>query len=80
MLHRTLAFALAFLLVTGPLKAAQNSLGVVTQSNGGHLNNAAASAGATLYIGDRLGTDSKGAWFSAQEPCSRFSPKTAFFS
>jgi len=61
MLRRALAFALAFLLVTAPLTAAQNSLGVVTQSSGGHLNNAAASAGATLYIGDRLGTDSKGA-------------------
>lgn len=61
MVRRILAFALTLMLVGAPLHAAQNPLGVVTQSSGGHLNNAVASAGATLYIGDRLGTDSKGA-------------------
>jgi len=61
MVRRTLAFAITFLLACAPLPAAQNQLGVVTQSTAGHLNNAAASAGATVYIGDRLGTDSKGA-------------------
>jgi ferric-dicitrate binding protein FerR (iron transport regulator) len=61
MVCRILAFAIAFALAGAPLPAAQNSLGVVTQSSGGHLNSAVASAGATLYIGDRLGTDAKGA-------------------
>jgi ferric-dicitrate binding protein FerR (iron transport regulator) len=61
MVRRILAFATAFMFAGASLPAAQNSLGVVTQSSGGHLNSAVASAGATLYIGDRLATDSKGA-------------------
>jgi len=60
MFQRALALALTLLLVAAPMLAAQNQLGVVTQSNNGHLNSASASAGATLYIGDRLGTDSNG--------------------
>jgi hypothetical protein len=61
MVERILAFSLTFFLVAAPLPAAQDSLGVVTESSLGHLNNAAASAGATLYLGDRLSTDAKGA-------------------
>jgi len=61
MAQHILAFALAILLVTAPLSAAQNQqLGVVMQSANGHLNSAAASAGATLFIGDRVGTDPNG--------------------
>jgi ferric-dicitrate binding protein FerR (iron transport regulator) len=61
MVRRILALAITFMLAGAPLPAAQNSLGVVTQASGGHLNSAVASTGATLYIGDRLGTDAKGA-------------------
>lgn len=61
MIRGTLAFAITLMLAGAPLPAAQTSLGVVTQSSGGHLNTTVASAGATLYIGDRLGTDAKGA-------------------
>ncbi len=61
MVRRILAFALTFLLADASLPAAQNSLGVVTQASNAHLNTAVASTGATLYIGDRLGTDAKGA-------------------
>jgi ferric-dicitrate binding protein FerR (iron transport regulator) len=61
MIRRILALALTFMLASASLLAAQNSLGVVTQASGAHLNSAVASTGATLYIGDRLGTDAKGA-------------------
>ena len=61
MVRRFLALAVALVFAGASLSAAQTSLGVVTQSSGGHLNTAVASTGATLYIGDRLGTDAKGA-------------------
>jgi ferric-dicitrate binding protein FerR (iron transport regulator) len=61
MIRSILALALTFMLASTSLPAAQNSLGVVTQASGAHLNSAVASTGATLYIGDRLGTDAKGA-------------------
>jgi hypothetical protein len=61
MVRRILASTITFMFAGAPLPAAQNSLGIVTQSSGGHVNSAVASTGATLYIGDRLGTDAKGA-------------------
>jgi hypothetical protein len=61
MLRRILALAVALVFAGASLPAAQNSLGVVTQASGAHLNSAVASTGATLYLGDRLGTDTKGA-------------------
>ena len=60
MFQRASAIALSLVLAAAPLLAAQNQLGIITQSNNGHVNSASASAGATLYIGDRLGTDSNG--------------------
>lgn len=59
--HRILAIALACLLAGVPLPGQTSALGVVTQSFGGYLGTAAATAGATIYDGDRLGTDEKGA-------------------
>jgi ferric-dicitrate binding protein FerR (iron transport regulator) len=56
-----LAVALACLLAGVPLPGQTPALGVVTQSFGGYLGTAVASAGATIYDGDRLGTDEKGA-------------------
>jgi hypothetical protein len=55
-----LATALACLLAGIPLPGQTTALGVVTQSIGGHLGTAAASAGATIYDGDRLDTEDKG--------------------
>jgi ferric-dicitrate binding protein FerR (iron transport regulator) len=59
--RRILALTMTFLLAGIPAFAAQTSLGVVTQATLAHLNNADASAGATVYEGDRLTTSAKGA-------------------
>ncbi len=61
MLRRILAFTLAFLLSGLSLPARDVSLGIVTQAIGAYLNSAAVSVGATLYDGDRVWTDAKGA-------------------
>lgn len=58
--HRSLAIALACLLVGIPLPGATAPLGIVTQSSKGHLSTSDASAGATIYDGDRLLTDAGG--------------------
>jgi hypothetical protein len=58
--RRTLATALACLLAGIPLPGQTTGLGVVTQSSGGHLGIATASAGATIYDGERLSTDAPG--------------------
>jgi hypothetical protein len=59
--RRILAIAIACLLTGIPLPGQTPALGVVTQSLGGHLGTAAASEGATIYEGDRIDTDDKGA-------------------
>jgi ferric-dicitrate binding protein FerR (iron transport regulator) len=59
--RRILATALTCLLTGIPLPGQTSALGVVTQSIGGHLGTAVASAGATIYDGDRLDTEDKGA-------------------
>jgi hypothetical protein len=59
--RRFLATVLVCLLAGIPLPGQTTALGVVTQSTGGHLSTAAASAGATVYDGDRLSTDALGA-------------------
>lgn len=59
--RRILATALTCLLTGIPLPGQTAALGVVTQSIGGHLGTAVASAGATIYDGDRLDTEDKGA-------------------
>ena len=58
--RRILASALACLLAGVPLPGQTVALGVVIQSFGGHLGTAAATAGATIYDGDRLDTEEKG--------------------
>jgi hypothetical protein len=58
--RRCLAIALVCLLVGIPLPGATPPLGIVTQSAKGHLSTADASAGATVYDGDRLSTDAGG--------------------
>jgi hypothetical protein len=58
--RRILATALTCLLTGIPLPGQTPALGVVTQSVGGHLGTAVASAGATIYDGDRLDTEDKG--------------------
>ena len=58
--RRCLAVVLACLLVGIPLRGATPPLGIVTQSAKGHLSTADASAGATIYDGDRLSTDAGG--------------------
>jgi hypothetical protein len=60
MAHRSLAIALSCPLVGIPLPGATPPLGIVTQSTKGHLSTADASAGATIYDGDRLSTDAGG--------------------
>jgi hypothetical protein len=54
------AIALACLLAGIPLPGATPPLGIVTQSSKGHLSTADASAGATIYDGDKLSTDAGG--------------------
>lgn len=56
----SLVVALACLLVGIPLPGATAPLGIVTQSSKGHLSASDASAGATIYDGDRLLTDAGG--------------------
>ena len=58
--RRTLATLLVFLLAGIPLPGQIVSLGVITQSTSGHINNAAASAGTTIYDSDRITTDTNG--------------------
>ena len=58
--RRSLAIALACLLVGVHLPGATAPLGIVTQSSKGHLSASDASAGATIYDGDRLLTDAGG--------------------
>ncbi len=58
--RRALATMLVFLLAGIPLPGQSAALGVVTQSSGGHLNNAAASLGTTIFNGDLLSTESNG--------------------
>lgn len=60
MRRRILAMTLTFLLAGIPLPGQTASLGVVAQSSGGHVNNTAASVGATIYDGDRLSTEASG--------------------
>ena len=54
--RRALATILVFLLAGMPVFG-QTPLGLVTQSSLGHLNNAVASVGTTVYNGDRLSTE-----------------------
>lgn len=58
--RRALATMLVFLLAGIPALGQYASLGVVTQSSLGHLNNAIASVGSTIYNGDRLSTEAGG--------------------
>jgi hypothetical protein len=58
--RRSVAVVLVCLLVGVPLPGATPPLGIVTQSSKGHLSTADASAGATIYDGDRLSTDAGG--------------------
>ncbi len=58
--RRSLAVVLVCLLLGIPLPGAAPPLGIVTQSSRGHLSAADASAGATIYDGDRLSTDAGG--------------------
>jgi len=58
--RRSLATILVFLLAGIPVRGQSASLGVVTQSSLGHLNNANASVGSTIYNGDRLSTEAGG--------------------
>src|SRR5271169_2073816 len=60
MSRRALATILVFLLAGMPLFGQTSPLGVVTQSSLGHLNNAVASEGSTVYNGDRLSTEAGG--------------------
>jgi hypothetical protein len=63
MRRRILAMTLAFFLVGIPLPARPAgipALGVVTQASAAHFNAARVSAGATVYDGDRLSTESEG--------------------
>ncbi len=63
MRRRILAMTLAFLLVgvSRPARpAGVPALGVVTQASAAHFNTARVSAGATVYDGDRLSTESEG--------------------
>jgi hypothetical protein len=59
--RRFLATALACLLAGIPLPGQTTALGVLLQSTGGHIGTALASAGATIYDGDRLSTEAMGA-------------------
>jgi len=63
MRRRILAITLAFFLVGIPLPARPAgiaALGVVTQASAAYFNAARVSAGATVYDGDRLSTESEG--------------------
>jgi len=58
--RRALATILMFLLAGIPVLGQSAPLAVVTQSSLGHLNNAIASVGSTIYNGDRLSTETGG--------------------
>ena len=60
MRRRIAATMLAFLLAGIPLPGQTVSLGVISQSSGGHLNNTVASVGATVFDGDRITTEVAG--------------------
>lgn len=60
MVRRGLATVSACLLAGISLPGATAPLGIVTQSLKGHLSTTDASAGATIYDGDRLSTDDGG--------------------
>jgi ferric-dicitrate binding protein FerR (iron transport regulator) len=60
MSRRALAAVLVSLLAGIPALGQSASLGVVTQSSLGRLNNAIASVGSTIYNGDRLSTEAGG--------------------
>ena len=63
MCRRILAMTLAFILVGIALPARPAgipALGVITQASGAHFNAARVLAGATVYDGDRLSTESEG--------------------
>jgi hypothetical protein len=60
MSRRALATMLVFLLAGMPLLGQTPPLGIVTQSTLGHLNNAVATEGSTVYNGDRLSTEAGG--------------------
>src|SRR5882672_8440004 len=60
MRRRILAITLAFFLVGIPLPAGIPALGVVTQASAAYFNAARVLAGATVYDGDRLSTESEG--------------------
>lgn len=60
MRRRILAMTLAFLLTGISLPGQTASLGVITQSSGGHLNSGVASAGTTIFESDRLSTEPGG--------------------
>lgn len=59
--RRLLVFAVAVLLTGVPLPGREVGVGVITQASGAHLNFTVASAGATLFDGDRITTEAKGA-------------------
>lgn len=61
MTRRLLVFAVTFLLAGVPLPAREVALGVIVQTSRAHLNSAVASVGATLFHGDRIATEAKGA-------------------
>jgi hypothetical protein len=58
--RRVLAMMLVFLLAGIPMFGQTTSLGVVTQSSGGHLNSTVATVGATIFNGDLLNTEAPG--------------------
>jgi hypothetical protein len=58
--RRVLATMLVFLLAGIPMFGQTTSLGVVTQSSGGHLNSSVATVGATIFNGDLLNTEAPG--------------------
>jgi len=60
MARRCLASLLACLFAGSSLPGASAPLAVVTQSERGHLGTVEASAGATIYDGDKLSTDDGG--------------------
>ena len=77
--RRVLATMLVFLLAGIPLLGQTTSLGVVTQSSGGHLNSTVATVGATIFNGDLLNTEAPGTWECVPAPCSSPYPTTAPF-
>jgi hypothetical protein len=56
-----LATLAALMLAFTPAQAAQNkSLGVILESQDGHIGNSATSAGSSIYVGDILNTEANG--------------------